>query len=227
MLDLPANLPAINSAKLPQTYEAAKTALAECSRVDECASWAKKAEALASYAKQAEDDTLRKMADRIQARAIRRCGELLHAITPAPGGRPEKLRGALPLVSRAQAARDAGLSRDQKRTALRVAGIAAEDFETAIESDEPPTVTDLAQRGTQRRSLPDLLRGRAPADFKAATRALGEFRTFVAFIDAADIEAINRGAAPKERRRLGEQATQIATWLRRFRRQFQEEERRC
>lgn len=33
--------------------------------------------ALASYAKQADDDTLRKQADRIQARAVRRCGELL------------------------------------------------------------------------------------------------------------------------------------------------------
>jgi hypothetical protein len=35
-----------------------------------------KAEALASYARQAEDDTLRKLADRIQARAVRRGGQI-------------------------------------------------------------------------------------------------------------------------------------------------------
>ncbi len=39
--------------------------------VDECQDWANKAEALASYAKMADDDALRKLADRIQARAAR------------------------------------------------------------------------------------------------------------------------------------------------------------
>ena len=53
--------------------------------MDECAPWALKAEALASYAKRAGDDELRKFADRIQARAIRRCGELLKQIKPATG----------------------------------------------------------------------------------------------------------------------------------------------
>src|SRR5262245_25428783 len=78
-----------------------------------------RAEALASYAKQAGDTTLRQTADRIQARAIRRCGELLRQIRPDRGGRPasEKLGGAPPQVSRSQAARDAGMSRDQKHTA--------------------------------------------------------------------------------------------------------------
>ena len=85
---LPANLPSISRAKLPATYAAAKEAITECARIDECKDWADKSEALASYAKQAEDDALRKMCDRIQARAIRRCGELLRAICPDKGGRP-------------------------------------------------------------------------------------------------------------------------------------------
>ena len=84
----PAHLPSVALAKLPHTYEQAKTALATCERIDECADWANKAEALASYAKQAQDDELRKTADRIQDRAIRRCGELLAAIKAgAPGPR--------------------------------------------------------------------------------------------------------------------------------------------
>jgi hypothetical protein len=38
-------------------------------------------------------------------------------------------------------ARDAGLSTDQKNTALRVASIPPEEFEAAVESDKPPTET--------------------------------------------------------------------------------------
>ena len=60
------------NARLPQTYESAKTALSECVALDECKSWADKAAALASYAKQANDDELMKMATRIRDRAIRR-----------------------------------------------------------------------------------------------------------------------------------------------------------
>jgi hypothetical protein len=51
--------------------------------VDECQDWADKVAALASYARQAEDEALRKMATRIRAQAILRCGELLREIEPA------------------------------------------------------------------------------------------------------------------------------------------------
>ena len=36
------------TAPLPKAYESAKTALAECTRIDECREWANKAQALAS-----------------------------------------------------------------------------------------------------------------------------------------------------------------------------------
>jgi len=62
--------------------EAAKTSLAQCARTDECVKWADKAAALASYAKQAGDDSLWKMAVRIRARAIERCGYLLRPARP-------------------------------------------------------------------------------------------------------------------------------------------------
>jgi hypothetical protein len=78
-------LPSITTARLPQTYEAARQALADCQGLDECKDWADKAAALASYAKQAEDETLMKMAARIKARAVRRAGELLQQIEPATG----------------------------------------------------------------------------------------------------------------------------------------------
>jgi hypothetical protein len=50
-------------------------------------------------------------------------------------------------------ARDAGLSRDRAITALRVASISRERFEAQVESDEPPTVTALADQGRKPRPL--------------------------------------------------------------------------
>jgi hypothetical protein len=206
-------LPKISDAKLPATYETAKSALAECSRIDECADWANKAEALASYAKQAEDDTLRKMADRIQARAIRRCGELLRAIPrPEQGGRPAKNGVDAYPVSRAQAGREAGLSRHQQREAMRVARIPEADFEAAVESDDPPTVTELAERGKTPQPLLDL-QGRDPQEFAASTEGQGHIRRLAEFAERVKPSIVVRGAFPKEQRALRQQAKTILEWL--------------
>lgn len=67
----------VQNAALPASYEAAKQALATCTKLDECKDWSDKAQALASYARQADDDDLEKYAVKIKAHAIRRCGELL------------------------------------------------------------------------------------------------------------------------------------------------------
>jgi hypothetical protein len=161
-------LPVIHNAKLPQSYEAAKNALAECSRIDECQEWADKAEALASYAKQAKDEQLRKLADRIQARAIRRCGELLKQFDARGDHRKS---GDTPTSQRA-IAREAGLSKDQQVTAVRVANVSAEDFESAVESEKPPTVTKLAELGkkTQQPKQPLVdLKGVDPREFAIST----------------------------------------------------------
>jgi hypothetical protein len=71
-----------------------------------------KAKALASYAKQANDETLHRYADRIKARAIRRCGQLVKQIEPKHTGRPKNGRGTSP-NSRLAAAKAAGLFNHQ------------------------------------------------------------------------------------------------------------------
>jgi hypothetical protein len=153
-LPVPDNLPAIYDAKLPASYESAVMALTKASRVDECLQWADKAMALASYARQSRDDSLYKMSIRIQSRATRRCGELLEQIAPAPGRPPAEIKGdAPPNLSRTTVARDAGLSDDQRKTALRVAAVPKADFERQVESDNPPTVTKLAEQGTKKRAV--------------------------------------------------------------------------
>lgn len=142
----------VHRATLPSTYVDAKTALAKCDQVDECKKWADKAAALASYAKQAKDEQLLDFARRIRLRAIERGGELLQAIKPDKGGRPAETRGrASPSLTRKAAANGAGLSPDQAKTMLRVANVPKEERESLIESACPPTVGELAKRGTEKK----------------------------------------------------------------------------
>lgn len=187
-------------AKLPETYKAARTALSECSRIDECKDWADKAQAMASYARQAKDETLRRLADRIQARASRRCGELLKQIAPARGHE----NGSAP--TRSGVAEEAGLSEHQRKTALRVASIPESVFERAVESDSPPTLTELAEMGTQRATLivsnePDL-------------SAIKKFARFCGSTDAASLAA--SVVSPDRKRELTALIGEIDSWLDQF-----------
>jgi hypothetical protein len=214
---MPAELPSIRHAKLPAIYEAAKTAIAECAQIDECKDWADKAEALASYARQADDDSLRRMADRIQGRAVRRCGELIREIAPRDGtdGRPKKGNGGVTL-NRDEVAEDAGLSLRQKRTALRVANVPEAEFEELIESEDPPTVTQLAEYGKKPAPPPSLahLKGRDPEDFKVSTAVQGGLRLIAELAEETkDLAAAVRGAYEHERPAMASRARAVIAWL--------------
>jgi hypothetical protein len=199
---------------LPATYEAARTALTECYRVDECKEWADKAAALKSYAKQIEDNTLYDTASRIHGRAIKRAGELLAQIEPARGANQNIRTAADTKVTRTQAAESAGLSKRQKDTALRVAAIPDKEFELAIAQSPPPTVTELADRGkkTQPKVLHDL-GGRSPADFRVCTEAIGFVRELHSFAIKTPVESVVRGASDRERDRFVEQIAPLLGWL--------------
>ncbi len=88
-------------------------------------------------------------------------------------------------------------------TAIRVANVPEPEFEQAIESEHPPTVTELAERGKKPAAF-DMLKGRDPKDFKAATKLLGlasnsanDFQSL-----SLNIEAAIRGCSPEEMQRL-------------------------
>jgi len=219
IVHLPENLPSIANATLPERYEAAKIALAECARADECQDWADKMAALASYAKQSKDEELERYATKIRGRAIRRCGELLAEIKPAKGGRPtdEKLGRASTLVSeptRAGAAKDAGLSSHQQKTALRVAAVPEPLFEKAVERERPATVTELARIGTATKPKPLFdLKGRDPKEFQLSTTAQGLLRGLAEFVGHATPAAIARGTMPPERKRMLRELEAIAKWV--------------
>jgi hypothetical protein len=133
---------------LPTNYSAAKAALAKCVRLEEVKALADEAAALALCAKMAKDDSLENDAKRIRARAARRGGELLMQVPKAQGQRTDKLRGGTPpKLSRKAVAEKAGLSEDQAKQMLRVANVPEDEFERQVESDNPPTVTQLADQG--------------------------------------------------------------------------------
>lgn len=177
----------IDAARLPAAYVAARDALAACDRIDECRAWADRAHALASYARQARDDTLLNYARRIQARAVARVGALLRAVPNATGRRSDLHPNASP--TRAQAARAAGLSRGQARDAIRIATIPRRVFEAAVESPRPPTITALAARGIRPSDRPPSVVRRAAR----VTLALQRFAELTADEDpAAAAHAIER-----------------------------------
>ena len=98
-----------------------------------------------------EEPTKAKLRDR----AIRRAGELLKQIEPQRGGDRKsddyQSTAADTLISRKDAAEQAGMSKRQAVTAIRVANVPAADFERQVESDAPPTVTALAEQGKKPR----------------------------------------------------------------------------
>jgi hypothetical protein len=165
------NLPAVvgtDSARLPVVYEKAKRALAACGRIDECKDWADRAAALASYARQAKDDTLFNHARRIQARATRRQGELLKEIK-APGKRTDKPTAAtVHRLSQKEAGAAAGLSERQIKTSVNVANVPNEEFEKQVEDRKPPSVSEMAEQGKTNKQI------RAERKAELAGTSLGE-----------------------------------------------------
>lgn len=180
---LPVPTPGDSNAPLPQKYEAARAAIAECERIDECKNWSDKAAAMASYARQAKDDSLRVMAVRIQSRAERRCGELLKSIPRTDEATRYGKVAAVPPVTRTQAATNAGLSERQRKTALRIANVPETTFNAQVESPRPPSITQLAEQGRTRRVL---ALDPAAERFKAACAALHAFATFCDAHDAIE-----------------------------------------
>ena len=191
------HLPSVNDAQLPETYEHAKTALAECSSIDECKDWSDKAAALASYARQSKDDSMRKMAERIQARAIRRDGELLKQIMPAKN---QHSASAGDHPSRKEAGDEAGLSPHQQKQAVNVANVTEDEFTTLVESDTPPTVTKLAEIGTKKQLVD--LKGRDPKHFNTAMHFLAKFKHHLKDCKGYDIPATVEVLTDDERDRL-------------------------
>ena len=200
----------VAGAALPATYEAAKNALAECASIDECQDWADKAAALASYARQAEDDQLERMSQRIRARAIRRAGELLKQIEPGHG-KNQNISGDAPtIVTRKSAATEAGMSKDQMVQAIRVANVPKDVFDTCVEDDKPATITELAEMGKKEAPKPLVDIGeRDPAEFNKCVKFIGTLNHHLRDLREFDIDEMAGILIPSEATRVKETITAL------------------
>ena len=206
--DFTANLPAVATARLPASYEAAQVALAACQKVDECKDWADRAGALASYARQSQDDALMKMAVRIKARAIRRAGELLAQIEAGQGARDAQRDMGDHVPLRSDVARDAGFSPHQQTQAVRIAAVPEASFEAQVEGPTPPTLTALARQGTTPRHLIDL-KGRDPGEYNRALHFVAAFSNYALAVEEVDVEGALPILVEKERARLRDAIARI------------------
>jgi hypothetical protein len=111
-------------------YEAARSALAECQRIDEVKDIRDKAEAMAAYARQAKDTELIQYATEIKVRAERKAGEML--AQGFASGERARSGGAMKKESPPPTLSDIGISRDQSSRWQSLAGMSEEHFETAV-----------------------------------------------------------------------------------------------
>lgn len=112
-------------------YEQARTAIAECRRVDDAKDIADKALALQTYARQANDPEMEAWVAEIRLRARRRVGELSAALDKAPSGRASV---SLPSdgKSKTDALAAAGLSSSEAHRCEQIAKVPEEKFEAYI-----------------------------------------------------------------------------------------------
>ena len=228
----------IESAPLPDNYQAAKQVLAECTKVDECKDWADKAVALASYARQVKDESLIHLAKRIHGRAVRRAGELLREVDGRGAhrklGRNHGTAVSSKLTSGKELAETAGLSRRQHETASAVARIPEEEFEAAVEAVEPPSVTKLAEMGKRKRHMPtptpvslggppdpyspdvDHLEGIDPVVFNAVLQLSSGIARLMEQARAVSPAQYAAGLRAHAKQPATEAAHEMAAWLRDF-----------
>jgi hypothetical protein len=199
----------LRNARLPETYNHAKTAMAECAQTDECKAWSDKAEALRAYAKMQDDTELEDMAKRIKARAIHRASQLM-AEFQSKGGRPPKRTTAATRGSSTQggAAREAGFSEHQERQARDVGAIPKEKFEALVDGPNPPTIPQLAEIGRREKSTAEnqiaaIVGDRDPKDFNTAMHLGGMLRRVVEESAGYEIASAMRGI----------DRDQVAVWL--------------
>lgn len=231
--ELAANLPAVfkrQDAPIPEIYEDAKRAIQTCERVVKVKKYERSARALEELGRMAEDHEIIHAARRLRLYAVRKAGEILREYKRDPeknlpqhrrdGGGPTS-GGDHPTTQR-EAAEEAGFSKHQEVQARRVAQVLAEEFVKAAESDDPPSVTAMAERGMKSRGDASQESGGEdrrpePTSRESAAETLREaldrWAWWCRVQDAAELRA---EFEEEEHTEAAENVEKIVPWLRHF-----------
>jgi hypothetical protein len=218
-IDQPPNLPAVAETGFPVSYEAAKQAIAKCESPIECRTMADKAAAMAVYARLRDDTELFNRARRLQAWADRRWGELDKELypdrrlqnlkqnaSPAPNCSELHLGGR----SGKRPPPPDGTTEYQRVVSRRLAAIPEVEFTRQVESENPPTLTRLAEQGKVTRARDSEYSPSAINDTCDAIRAFAEF---AASTDAAELA---QAVTAEKAQMVREMVTRAARWLTKF-----------
>lgn len=183
-------------APLPLLYRQACDALRRCLKIDECMEWKRKADAFASYYRQAVDKGPYNMALRIRLRAWRRCGEMfleLDAAMLADSNPTSHSRNGKMSASGA-AAREHGIGYPDRARAIALASIPLDEFEARLAEEPPPSLAKLAPMTAypQYGQTPE---GRACASvIHSLVRILNVVESYAPEVIAAQVTADNDGS---------------------------------
>jgi len=195
-------------------YEQARTALAECHRVDEVKDIRDKAEAMAAYARQAKDSELIQYATEIKVRAERRCGELLQRTEKNTGARGvgsalASSEGTPPTL------REMGLTYDESSRYQQLAAMPDAHFETAVATAKATAgeVTSAFMLREAKKARPEPAKGKKAEALReelkqAAERGVSMLTTYAA-LTLRTLRAMD-SVTDQERVVLGELADAIA-----------------
>lgn len=209
----------INSAALPAAYERAKMAISECVNIDECKDWSDKAQALASYARQAGDDELEQMSKRIRARAMRRCGELLKMFDGRNGQNlPNTKKDGYDHFNKSEIGNGAGLSERQIKTASRLSNIPENEFNEQIESEQVPTLTELSDQGkrSRRSAAQEYLSKPKPEGFAEAIHFLTFLKELHEFTEKFSPDFLLNAMEDHTKKDALEMIANMETWFDQF-----------
>jgi hypothetical protein len=128
----------IDSATLPSLYIEAKQALVKLDRIDEIQDIANKHSAIAHYAKQIKDNSLKYYAERVYLRALRRIGEILNSLSSEER---EKRKAEFDLTHK------------DFLDSRRVAKVPLDKFDNLLEQTPPASRSNIVAAGTNSLSV--------------------------------------------------------------------------
>jgi hypothetical protein len=206
-------------ARLPINYKAAKQALMECDRVDECKVWADKAEALATYARVSNDMEMEVIAKRVRLRAIAKAGELLLRIPNTHRGLhtagAQLKGGSLPNPeSRRGVGVAAGMRPQDVTQALAIARVPIEVREILIESPTPPAPSVLQGHPSRIRPRPVRLNRFTPGpEYREVFIHGGGITSFASFLKRHAPDKYFPFLSPDETERASRYLSSIHAWI--------------